>query len=696
MLSMLEPLQYRLRRLQGLVQRGLTSLRSRGMAATWRRVLLELRRPPAPARSALFFPDPDRPLHEVPKAAAPAVSIVIPVHGQIARTLTCLRALAEHPPLAGIEVIVVDDASPDDTASRLRGIAGLRLVERARNGGFIAACNDGAAVAEAGTLVFLNNDTIAQPGWLDALLDTFTTHPDAGIVGAQLLYPDGRLQEAGGIVHADGSAANRGRFEPADAPPYNHVCDADYVSGAALAIPTALFRQLGGFDARYAPAYYEDTDLAFAARAAGYRVLYQPAARVIHDEGGTAGTDITHGTKAYQVRNREVFAAKWADALARRPVAGTHPHARELLLIDTSTPRPDRDSASVRLRHLIALWQAQGWRITLLPLDLAHAGTSTTALEQAGVECWHAPFVRDPARWLHRHGHRFDIAWVCRHHNMSAMLPVLRRHAPRARVVFDTIDLHGLREQRGASIHDDRMAERRAARTHQLELDLMRRVDLSVVVSEVERDLLQRSLPDVPVAVVSNIHQPVAAPPPLAGRADVLFVGGFAHPPNADAVQWFVREVWPSVHARHPQARFHCVGADPPSAVTDLATLPGVLVHGHVPDLDALLDRCRLSVAPLRFGAGVKGKINHSMARGVPVVATHCAAEGMHLQHGQDALLGDSAGAFATEVVRLLDDDALWHRLSAGGLRNVARHFSVDVARDQLRALWQRLDAPQG
>src|SRR5690606_35191212 len=252
----------------------------------------------------------------LPTSSAPRASIIIPVFGAFAHTLACLRALAAHPPLAPFEVIVVDDASPDDSPAQLRAIDGLRVHERSVNGGFIAACNDGASFARGDVLVFLNNDTIPQPGWLDALLDTFDAHPDAGLVGAQLLYPDGRLQEAGGVVFADGSAWNYGRFGDPTDPRYAYLRDADYISGAAIAIPRALFIGLGGFDVRYAPAYYEDTDLAFAVRAAGRRVLYQPAARVVHDEGATSGTDTSGGAKAGQLRNQAVFLAHRHEALA--------------------------------------------------------------------------------------------------------------------------------------------------------------------------------------------------------------------------------------------------------------------------------------------------------------------------------------------------------------------------------------------
>jgi GT2 family glycosyltransferase len=679
----------------GLLRRGATSLRTRGWRASWARAAIQLRRNPAVATGALYRPagDPFTPF-SVPASAQPRASIVIPVYGQFAHTLACLRALAAHPPRAPVEIIVVDDGSTDATVAALPQVAGLRYHRRATNGGFIAACNDGAALAGGEFLVFLNNDTVPQPGWLDALLDTFDAQPDAGLVGAQLLYPDGRLQEAGGVVFADGSGWNYGRFESPRDPRYGYLRDCDYASGAALAIPRALFAQVGGFDARYAPAYYEDTDLAFAVRAAGRRVLYQPAARVVHDEGATSGTDTGSGAKAYQVRNRERFAAHRSVELTAQPAPGTlpspavlHRNQRQVLVIDALTPQPDHDSGSLRLVNLMRLLREEGAHVVFLPANREHSGRYTEDLQQLGIEAWYAPFARRAPAWLREHGPRFDSILVSRHYVAREFLPLLRQHAPQARIVFDTVDLHYLREQRAAELRGDSTLSRTATRTRALELDVIARSDVTVVVSGAERELLARDAPRATVEVLSNLHQLAGPGQPFAQRRDLVFVGGFRHPPNVDAVRWFAAEVFPRVREHLPEVRFHCIGSHVVPEVEALAAEPGVLVHGHVPDIAPYMDGCRIALAPLRYGAGVKGKVNLSMAHGQPVVATPSAVEGMHLRDGEDVLVAGDAPAFADAVVRLYHDEALWQRLSAGGLANVARHFSLDAARESVRRL---------
>ncbi len=264
-------------------------------------------------------------LRQADAEALPSASIVIPSYNGIALTENCLRALAESLPrdFRG-EIIVVDDCSTDDTAPRLEAWRKreprLKVIRNLQNSGFVVTCNNGASAASGDIVILLNNDTLPQRGWLEPLLRLLRDCPDAGAVGGKLVYPDGRLQEAGGIVFCDGSAANFGKWEQAiDDPLFNYVREVDYVTGALIATRRDLFNELGQLDLRYRPIYYEETDYCFRLREHGYKVYYHPESVVIHLEGVTCGTDMSSGTKRYQAINREKFCERWGDALRRQP-----------------------------------------------------------------------------------------------------------------------------------------------------------------------------------------------------------------------------------------------------------------------------------------------------------------------------------------------------------------------------------------
>lgn len=690
-----ERLEFALRRVRNALGRTGASVQRRGLRGTLVRALQELRPGRGRGRLALAIPPaaPFRPF-AIPVAAEPLASIVIPVHDHFTHTLACLRAIAAAAGRIPFEIILVDDASTDETALRVRGIEGLRVVTLKQNAGFIAACNAGAAIAHGDWLVFLNNDTIVQPGWLDALIGTFTEHPSAGLVGAKLVYPDGRLQEAGAIVFADGSGWNCGRFENPRAPAWNFVREVDYCSGAAIAIARELFVQLEGFDPHYTPAYYEDTDLAMKVRAFGLRVLYQPDALVVHHEGVSSGTDVALGTKAYQPVNRRKFRTRWADTLASHPrpesdirVASEHRARQRVLVIDACTPRPDHDSGSLRMFNLLTLLREEGCAVSFIAANRIDDGVYTRALQQIGVQVWCKPWIGSLRAWFKRHGLLFDTIIASRHEVAADVIALARRYAPRARFVFDTVDVHFLREQREAELSGNAVLARKAQRTRTAELKLVQHADVTVVVSGFEQELLQREAPGARVEVLSNLLRLPVERQGFDARRDLLFVGSFRHPPNVDAALWMAREVFPLIRARSPEVILHMVGPWPPHEVLALRERAGVRVHGHVAELEPFLDGCRIGLAPLRYGAGVKGKINLAMAHGQPVVATPIAIEGMQLRPGHDVLVGDDAAAFADAVLRLYDDRELWEKLSANGIANVKRHYSFTAAREALRRI---------
>ncbi len=620
--------------------------------------------------------------------AQPEVSIIIPVYGQLAATLSCLDSLFALTSAVTAEIIVIDDASPDDSADLLARIHGIRLLRQSENHGFIASCNAGASAARGHFVLFLNNDTRVVTGWLDALVRSFAQFPHAGLVGSKMLYPDGSLQEAGGIIWRDGSCWNDGRNDDPNRPHYCHARRVDYVSGCSIMLPSALFKRLGGFDTHFAPAYCEDADLAMRVRAMGHEVWFQPQSRVVHDEGRTSGTDTTQGVKAHQVVNSRKLFLRWRCDLAMHRPNGQAPFLERdrttrlrALVVDATTPTPLQDAGSVTTTLTLSLFQQLGYQAHFVPQDnfLFQPGHSTD-LMQAGVDVAYAPYEANFEDYLRRHGPRFDVVLVYRVTVLEQVIDTLRRFAPQAPILFHTMDLHFLRMERKARQHSDVTALAEAAAMRQRELALIRRVDCTITHSTYEQALLHAEAPNAPVVVWPFMFPFHGTKTGFTDRKDFCFLGGYNHTPNVDAVTFFVRDVLPLIHRQIPDARFIIAGANPTAEVLALAG-PHVTVTGQIDDLRSVFDSVRVFACSLRIGAGTKGKISTAMSYGLPVVSTSCGAEGMELREGCDVLLADTAKEFANACLRLHQDPKLWQILSDQGQDLVQEKHSLAMGK---------------
>jgi GT2 family glycosyltransferase/glycosyltransferase involved in cell wall biosynthesis len=637
-------------------------------------------------------------LLDFPPSPQPKVSILIPVFDQLEVTLSCLKSILTNTNELEYEVIVVNDNSSAQTSHCLEQVGGLRILNHQSNLGFLHSCNEAAQAARGEYLLFLNNDTEVTRGWLAALLRVFEQRKDAGLVGAKLVYPDGRLQEAGGIIWRDASGVNYGKGDHADRPEYNFVREVDYCSGACMLIPKALFDRLGGFDAIYAPAYYEDTDLAFKVRKAGRKAYYQPFSVVTHHEGQTSGTSTDSGVKSYQLVNQTKFRSKWARDLSRHltgdaaHISGARRHGPPLraLVMDARVLSPDQDSGSVRMMGLLLILQELGLQVTFVPANLLRVSPYTERIQELGVECQHSPFLPGFDTFFTERGKEFDVIVLSRAHVAEEMLPYCRKYASDTPVIFDTVDLHFVRQQREAEMSRDDAKRRIAGQMEMLELKLGAESDAIVVVSPEEKRILEKKLPGKHVAIISNIHETRAAIPSFASRREFLFIGGFEHTPNVDAALWFCAEIMPKIVKELPETTFHIIGSKMPESVRALAS-DHVVTHGYLESVDSFFESCLLSVAPLRFGAGVKGKVNQSMSFGVPVVSTSIGAEGMHLTHEKNILIANGPREFAREVIRLHRDQKLWTALSTNGLKNIDEHFSRAAAKRNLEGLLAEL-----
>jgi GT2 family glycosyltransferase len=617
--------------------------------------------------------DPGRPV---------TTSVIIPVFNKVEFTFQCLRSLLREVDFDDTEVIVVDNASTDRTRELLAHFRGfVRVIENGENRGFVDACNQGAEAARGRLLLFLNNDTVVLPGWLTSLVETVERDVRAGAVGSLFLYPDGRIQEAGSVIWSNGKTFKYGRLRTPEDRRFTFAREVDYCSGASLLIRRELFERLGGFDRRYAPAYYEDTDLCMGVRSLGYKVVYQPASRLHHFEGATAGTDPRAGYKRYQVINHDKFYDKWRDVLARShhpedPAraerAANRRWATQVAVFDDRVPTPDRDAGSARMLEILRALS-----------EWCHPVFVTTGkqvwpeyeklLWKEGVETTSALDLR---RLMKTRG--FRAAVVSRPDVAEGVLGAIRRADPRVKVVFDTVDLHFVRLAREAGLTGDRAPAREAERYRKLETRLARASDLVWFASSTDLEVMGREAPGVPSVVVPTIHRTRGGGPPFGQREHLLFVGNFRHRPNEDGVRFFVREVLPAVREELPGVELLLVGDAAPHEFSQLSA-EGVRLIGYVPDVAPLFARARVFVAPIRFGAGIKGKIGEALAYAIPLVTTAVGAEGMSLRDGEEALIADTAEEFAAAVVRLYRDEALWRRLASHAHAHVERHFSPRV-----------------
>ncbi len=352
--------------------------------------------------------------------------------------------------------------------------------------------------------------------------------------------------------------------------------------------------------------------------------------------------------------------------------------ANKILIIDAKLPEPNRDSGSLRMHNLIEVLTNHLCRdVTMAVPTVAMQSQPKNGVPTAFTLSEHAN-LDDLHNYLRQHAAQFDVIIVSRV-TMAACLNIVRRHAPRSVLIFDTVDLHYLREYRGARLSGNRLQVQHALQTKSRELAAIRVADCTFVVSSVEKRVVENDCPGADVQVVSNIHHVSDTPSEPGDRTNALFVGSFFHGPNVDAAEYIVSDLAPRLQRTQPCLQIVIIGENPPKMLK--ASAPeNVAVLGHVEDITPFLRHSRLSIAPLRFGAGVKGKVLQSMAEGLPVVATTIANEGIAATHNREIMIADTADETAAAIAAVTADDDLWQRLSDGGRALVRDRFSFAAA----------------
>ena len=628
----------------------------------------------------------------LPHSDRPQVSIIIPVYNQLDYTLKCLRAIAVNLDKSlPVEIILVNDCSTDRTAEVLSPLTAVNLVNQKTNQGFIYSCNEGAAAAKGQYLYFLNNDTEIKPNCIRSLVEVLDDDETVGAVGSKLIYPQGSLQEAGGIIWQDASGWNYGRQSNPYAPEYNYLRPVDYCSGASLMVRKSVFEHLDGFERDFAPAYYEDTDLCFAIRhELGMKVMYQPQSVVVHYEGISSGTSVATGTKKYQAVNAIKFRQKWKAQLQRDYfpneannnvllAARRHFGERTILVVDSYMPSYDRESGSRRLFELLKIFKSLGYHVIFAADNGVREEPYASILQNLQIEVLYTQDGYGTAieEQIESRLSLIDLAWICRPELNQKYAPIIRQKSE-IKLVYDTIDLHYLRLKRAREINPEHCTKSAWIEMQAQELKMAHQADLTITVTAIEQEILEHQAVDN-VAVIPNVHTVYPGEiPDFADREGILFIGSYNHLPNVDAVVWLCEEVMPLVWQTHPEIEVTLLGNNPSPEVLVLAS-DRITVTGYIDDVTPYFLNHKLSVSPLRYGAGMKGKIGQSLEYGLPVVSTKIGTEGMNLVPEQHILEANEAEGFARQIIRLYTNEPLWNSISSNSGSAIATYSPVAI-----------------
>jgi len=363
---------------------------------------------------------------------------------------------------------------------------------------------------------------------------------------------------------------------------------------------------------------------------------------------------------------------------------------KTILVVEARMLTPDRDSGSHRMWEILKLLKEFGHSVTFATTDLEFREPYVSQLRNLGIEVITSRDVTSIETYIQYVGPAFDMIILSRVIVASRLMEWVRLNAANAKVIFDTVDLHFLREQRHSRLNQSQGLLAQAEALRREELDSAEKADITLVVSSAEKEILERIASGLRIEVLSNIHTLKGTKRPFSEREQILFLGGFEHAPNIDAVQFYVKEILPLLRKRIEGVKTFIVGSDPPVSVMALAE-EDVVITGYVKELSPFFTSCRVFIAPIRYGAGVKGKVNMSMSYGLPVVGTSVALEGIGINatDGVDEMLADDPTVFAEKVVAIYNNEELWKKLSANGLENVRKHFSPEVAKAVLKRILQ-------
>jgi len=627
--------------------------------------------------------------------SAPLVSIIIPFYNQYEYTLNCLYSIAENLPEVSFEIILIDDKSSENCDFSF--VNNITILRNEENLGFLRSVNKGVSFAKGNYIYLLNNDTKVHQGFLDELLLVYRNFDNVGAVGSMLLNMDGTLQEAGSFFlhdHTPTQIANKKIY----APEINYVYRVDYCSGCSL-----LFKKtnddgvLNLFDEQFAPAYFEDADLCFHLRhSQGKEIYYTPFSKVTHYNGVSYNSkEKTDNTKEELfTKNHNIFRTKWGTILNNISAKSKWERMEELygdkhiVFFHVRPPQFDNNSGELRLTEIIKTYLKLGYNTSLIAPKNRIKDRYNAYFQRLGVRVYYAYTpIADLTFFMRRFVKDNPLVWFSASDMFVKYYAFARKHFPYSKTIFDMVDVHHLRYQRALEVSpNNKKYKRRYKRYYKYEKRAANQCDIVVAISDDEMEYMTQFSPEAKLLVISNIHYVKVHQkdtPSFEERTGLLFIGS-THHPNIDAIHFLKDEILPEVWKSHPDIELHIVG-DVKNVFKDV-NHPKIKFHGYIPDITTLFMNHRIMVAPLRYGAGVKGKIGQAFEYFLPVVTSSTGAEGMFLKHEKNALLADNGKDFAQQIIKLYNDKDTWLKLQNNSEDSLLP-FSIQTLIEKLKVI---------
>lgn len=636
----------------------------------------------------------------------PEVSIIIPVFNQIRYTLNCLYTIEQYDKDIPKEIIIINDNSSDDTLDYLADIVGVTVISNSENLGFLRNVNKGITAAKGKYIYLLNNDVEVQEKYLSSLIEVFATKENVGAVGSKMVFADNTLQEAGCLIFKDSEIVNLGRGDAIDAPKFNYLRKVDYCSGCSL-----LFRRkdingnLNLLDEAFVPAYYEETD--FCQRLKYEQKLdiyYQPKSEIIHFEN-ISYTGKDSGKEVLLQKNREIFRARWDKYFTNEKfLDGTtrinfnaHYKKPNILILEENMPKPDKDSGSRRLFEIIKILQKNEHKIILAVKHFEQTGDDVYVdfFRSMGVEvCEDYVDTKDKivkvSDQVIEALHYVDVIWIFRPLGFDYWYKQIKNKISGKKIIYDMVDIHYLRMERENNYLEVTKSRKKHIQSFRdKEYFGMQNADAVISISDEEKEIVSdQGIDKDKIFTISNIHKPLNTENiDFSKREGLLFIGGYYHVPNVDAVRFLFEEIMPLVWEKNDSIKVYILGPNFPEDLKERYHSEKFQILGYKESINHWFENSRIFVAPLRYGAGVKGKIGQALEFGLPVVTTAIGAEGMGLEDTITASISKAnAEDFAEKILELYDDGNLWQTLHSNSALPLSK-FSIETQENNIKKL---------